>query len=185
MNVTSAPLCVVLSSLVLAVSLTQSSAAAQKPRVASLNLCADQLIMLLADPEQIVSLSRLATEKAGSFYAEQAASYPQNNATAEEIITVKPDVVIAGAFTVNYTPRLLEELGVSVETLPLANSIEDAINNITLVAKLLDQTARGAQVTQSMRYRLAALPAISVEPEQRPRAAVYDANGTAMARCCY
>ncbi|MEE9335861.1 MAG: ABC transporter substrate-binding protein [Granulosicoccaceae bacterium] len=151
-----------------------SVAATSKPRVASLNLCADQLIMLLADPEQIASLSKLSTEEAGSLYALAAARYPQNNATAEDVLVESPDLVIAGAFTVSYTPRLLQNLGMSVETLPLANSIQDAMNNVELVAELLEQQARGDEIIAKMKARLAAMPQIVPKP---PRAAVYDANG--------
>jgi len=150
------------------------SAADQKPKVASLNLCADQLIILLADPEQIVSLSKLATEEAGSFYATQAVDYKQNNATTEDVIATDPDLVLVGAFTVNYTPRLLSDLGITVETLPIANSIQDAINNIELVAGLLGQESRGKEIIKTMKARLAALPA---SPTTKPRAAFYDANG--------
>ncbi len=161
-------------SLLLIVSTQSNVASASKPRVASLNLCADQLIMLLADAEQIASLSRLSTEEAGSLYATAAASFSQNNGTAENVVSESPDLVIAGAFSVNYTPRLLEDLGVPVKTLPLANSIEEAISNVQLVAALLEQQERGAAVIAKMRSRLAALP----EPaEKPPRAAFYDANG--------
>ena len=162
------------TSLLFAVFAQTGFTATNKPRVASLNLCADQLIMLLADPEQIASLSRLSTEEAGSLYAKAAASYPQNNATAEDIVVEAPDIVIAGPFTVNYTPRLLEDLGVPVKTLPLANSIQDAINNVELVARLLEQQARGEEVIAEMVARIAAIPLPEPKP---PRAAVYDANG--------
>ena len=40
--------------------------------VASINLCADQLVMLLAEDEQILSLSNLSQQEAGSYYFERA-----------------------------------------------------------------------------------------------------------------
>ena len=41
----------------------------QKPRVASLNLCADTLLMQYADPEQIASITWLSTDPGLSPYA--------------------------------------------------------------------------------------------------------------------
>ncbi|MES9929463.1 MAG: hypothetical protein ABW158_15245, partial [Candidatus Thiodiazotropha sp. 6PDIVS] len=41
--------------------------AAQPQRVVSLNLCSDQLLLMLADPSQIASVSHLAREETSSF----------------------------------------------------------------------------------------------------------------------
>src|SRR3712207_9455612 len=59
-----------------------NSAAEAQPRpqkVTSLNLCADQLLLALADRQQIASLSRLARDASISFMAEQAAGLPLND----------------------------------------------------------------------------------------------------------
>jgi ABC-type Fe3+-hydroxamate transport system substrate-binding protein len=98
--------------------------------VASINLCADQLLLLLADGEQIVSLSKLAHDKAGSRFYKQAQAYPVNQAAAEQILPLQPDLVIAGQFTNSYTIKLLMELGLRVEILPIADTINTMINNI-------------------------------------------------------
>ncbi|MEW8396486.1 MAG: ABC transporter substrate-binding protein, partial [Candidatus Thiodiazotropha sp.] len=63
-------------------------------RVVSVNLCSDQLLLLLADPPQVASVSHLATQPASSFVAEQAARYPLNRARAEEIIRLQPDLIL-------------------------------------------------------------------------------------------
>ncbi len=145
-----------------------------KPRVSSINVCADQLILLLADPEQIVSLSKLATEAAGSYFADQAQTFPQNNGSAEDVLAGSPDLVLAGQFTVSYTPRLLEQLNVRVEKLPIANSLNEAMSNVRFVAQLLGQAERGEQVVTEMLSRLSQFPEASTD---KPSAAVYEANG--------
>ena len=43
------------------------------PTVASINLCADQLVLALADPEQILTVSWLAADPEESLLADQAA----------------------------------------------------------------------------------------------------------------
>ena len=42
------------------------------PRIVSINLCADQLLMSFADDEQILSLSNLSHDAAGSYHVDKA-----------------------------------------------------------------------------------------------------------------
>jgi len=67
----------------------------QLPSVASINLCTDQLVLTVADPDQIVSLSWLSAHPAESMLASQAASYPLNYGSAEELVAIGADVVSA------------------------------------------------------------------------------------------
>ena len=142
--------------------------------VVSINLCADQLVLLLADVEQIVSLSKLAHDKAGSRFYKQAQAYPVNQAAVEQILPLQPDLVIAGQFSDSYTIKLLKELGLRVEILPIADTINTMINNIKQVAGWVGQSARGDHIINDIQRRLAALQAPGVS---RPTAAIYDPNG--------
>lgn len=66
-------------------------AAAQPPaRVVSMNLCTDQLAMLIAAPGQLVSVSHVARDPVSSALAEQAQAYPVNHGSAEEIFLLAP-----------------------------------------------------------------------------------------------
>ena len=49
--------------------------ASDLPRVVSVNVCTDQLVMLLADPDQILSLSDLSDDPRNSVMAEHAAQF--------------------------------------------------------------------------------------------------------------
>src|SRR5690554_2663141 len=79
-----------------------------RPSVGSINVCADQLVLGLADPEQIVTLSWLASDPEESMLADAASAFPPNYGSAEELLRYDPDVVIAGAYTGTYTRALLE-----------------------------------------------------------------------------
>ena len=61
------------------------SATADTPRVVSLNVCTDQFVMLIADDNQIVSLSEISTDILSSAMAAEASQYHQNNSGAEEV----------------------------------------------------------------------------------------------------
>jgi len=143
-------------------------------RIVSMNLCADQLMLLLADPEQIQALSHLSHETGASYFLKKAQQYPTVNNLAEDILPYRPDLVIAGEFGGVATVNLLEKLAVRVEKLPLANGLDDLFANIRYMGDLLGHPQRAEAVIQDMQQRLADLPP---PPEQRPIAAVYDPNG--------
>ena len=69
----------------------------QPRRVVSINLCTDQLAMMMAGPGQLVSVSHLAGDPTYSTMPEAAAAYPANRGLAEEVYLLKPDLVLAGA----------------------------------------------------------------------------------------
>ena len=66
-------------------------------RIVSLNLCTDQLLMLLA-PERIAALSILATDPLLSVMAAEARRYPLVRGDAEEVLRFDPDLVVAAPF---------------------------------------------------------------------------------------
>jgi len=168
--------------------LSQVAAANAKepvPSVMSINLCADQLVMLLADPPQIKALSRLSRDGAGSYYHELAASYPTVEASAEQILPHAPDVVLTGPYVSRYTRTLLADLGLRVESLEVATSLDGMLANITLVGDILQRVDKAASVVAAIQARLAEVEqrvelldaAMVAAGKQRPKAAVYDANG--------
>ena len=60
----------------------------------SLKLCTDELLMDLASPGQIASISYLSREKAALKIWPEAASLPVNHNTPEEVLAVHPDLVL-------------------------------------------------------------------------------------------
>jgi len=152
----------------------RAHASDQLPTVASINVCADQLVMLLAEPAQIVSLSNLSQDKAASYFYKKAASFSVNRGYPEEVLPLKPDLVIVGEYSNRYTVQLLNEVGLHTETLPIENSIEDMFNNIRKVAGWLQREQRGEDIINGLEERLAA---ITPGDGLQPLAAVYDANG--------
>ena len=56
--------------------------AASLPSVASINLCADQLVLTVAAPAQIATVSWLSADPEESLLAAEAARYPLNYGSA-------------------------------------------------------------------------------------------------------
>ncbi len=149
-------------------------AAAPPSRIVSMNLCADQLLLLLAEPNQIAALTQLSHDPDASYYQPQALRYPINKGLAEEILPFKPDLVINGEYGHAATVQLLQKLGIHVATLPMANTLDDVFKNLRQIGALVGQQARAEIIIQQMQNRLNQLqPA----PQHTPLAAIYDANG--------
>ena len=153
---------------------TSISAAASPPKVVSLNVCTDQFLMLLADDNQIVSLSEISTNIFSSAMATEAAKYNQNSSGAEEVYLLQPDIVLAGIYTAKATVNMLESLGIRVEKFEPAYTVEQIIINIQRVGELLEHTDRADTLVANFESRLAKL---TKGIKARPRAALYHANG--------
>jgi iron complex transport system substrate-binding protein len=101
-------------------------ARAAGPRVASMNVCTDQLLIELADPEQIVGLSRFSRDLARSFVANDTRSFPALSGGAEDILVLKPDIVVAGQFDKRSTREFLREHGLSLAAFGVPRNLDEA-----------------------------------------------------------
>lgn len=142
-------------------------------RIVSINLCADELLLQLADREQVVSVSFLSRDPGGSNVAAMAAEVPVNHGLAEEIMAAEPDLILAGRYTTRPTVALLKRVGLPVVELEAPATIEAVKRQIQDVATLLGHPDRGAAMVADLERRLAA-----IEPAPRPvQALVLRPNG--------
>jgi iron complex transport system substrate-binding protein len=125
----------------------------ERVSVASINLCADQLVLTLADPSQIRTVSWLAADPEESLLAAEASRYPLNYGSAEELLRFGPDVVIGGSFTNAFTRALLSRLGYTVVVLEPETTIAEIEANVRTVARALNRVERGEAVAAAMRAR--------------------------------
>ncbi|MCF4167636.1 ABC transporter substrate-binding protein [Zavarzinia compransoris] len=152
----------------------RAESAGEAPRrIVSINLCADELLLQLADRAQVVSISFLSRDPGGSNVAALAADVPVNHGLAEEIIAAEPDLILAGRYTTRPTVALLKRVGLPVVELEAPVTIEAVKRQILDVAALLGHPERGAAMVADLDARLAA-----IEPAPRPvRALVLRPNG--------
>ena len=140
-----------------------------------MNVCTDQLAMLLADEGQLLSVSSLAYDKRTSAMVDEAQGYIKNTGRAEEVFLLKPDLVIAGTYTARAAVTMLERLNIEVVTIPPAASLKEVRAGILAVGAALGQPERAAALAAEFDAGLAAL-----QPDanlRKPRAALYGANG--------
>jgi iron complex transport system substrate-binding protein len=118
--------------------------AADLPRIASINLCTDQLLMTLADPAQILGLSPYSRDAERSWDAEKARQFPRLSGEAEDVLVLKPDIVVAGRFTKRATRELLKEKGLRVVEFDATRSLDDVKKQIRLMGDLVQHPDRAA-----------------------------------------
>ncbi len=147
-----------------ALCLSVAPAVAQEPaprRVVSMNLCTDQLAMLIAGEGQLHSVSVLASDPHSSAMVGQAGAFVANHALAEEIFLMEPDLVLAGTYSSRATVTLLRRLGFRVEEFAPPRSFADARDHIARIGELLHRQQRAAELiamTDAGLARLAAGP---------------------------
>jgi len=128
-----------------------SAAHADAPRrIVSFNQCADQLVLALADPGQIVGLSPYAADPTLSVMADAARKYPRIDWQAESIIPLQPDLVMVGSWDRPVTRRMLTALGYRLAEVETVTDIAAARAQIIRVAELVGHPERGAQLAQAL-----------------------------------
>jgi iron complex transport system substrate-binding protein len=121
-----------------------SVASAQQPRIASINVCTDQLLLALADPEQIVGLSPYSRDAVRSWSASKAAHFPKLSGEAEDVLILKPDAVVAGRFTKRATRELLKQKGLRVVEFDAARSFDDVRSQMKRMGDIVGHPDRAA-----------------------------------------
>lgn len=123
-------------------------------RIASLNVCTDQLLLILGLRRRLVSVTFLAADPSSSAMPDSARGLRLNHGRAEEILPLKPDLVLAGATAATPTVQLLQRLGQRVVVVPLATELSDIPRNIRTVAHAAGEDARGAKLVARFRRGL-------------------------------
>lgn len=126
-------------------------------RVVSLNLCADELVLRLADRDQIAAVTWLARDPRGSTVMAEAAGVPVTRGLSEEVTALQPDRVIAGAFTTRTIVGMLKRIGLPVLELGLPSDFDGVRAQIRTVAAALGQQARGEAMIADLDARLAGI----------------------------
>ena len=100
--------------------------AAGLPRMVSMNVCTDQLLLTLADPEQIIGLSRFSRGGWQSLSANDMRRYPVLSGGAEDVLLAKPDIVVASLFDKRSTRELLKAKGLHLAELAVPRTLAEA-----------------------------------------------------------
>lgn len=145
--------------LAFAAGLFASGAAAAKPRVMSLDLCSDQLLLALAAPEQIVSVTATALRPSVSAYAERARALgvAVNHGTAEEAVQQNPEMIFAGRWS-GRGADALRQMGRPVLRFPPPKSVDEVITQLRRAGKVLEQPEAAERAVAAILAATARMP---------------------------
>ena len=147
------------------------------PRVVSLNPCLDAILVRVADKAQILALSHYARQAHTSDIAEEAAAYPITYETAEEVVALKPDLVLESGHSSPATRAALVRLGIRSALLTVPDSVADSLAEVRQIATLVGHPDRGDALVGRIE---AALAAAAPPRDSVPIAAlVFQPNGFA------
>jgi iron complex transport system substrate-binding protein len=152
-----------------------ADASRQPMRIVSLNLCTDELVLRLADRQNIASVTYLAATSSTSNVADLARKIPVNHGLAEEIIPLNPDLVVAGRYTARAAVALLKRTGIPILDLDVPRDLGEIRAQYREVGQALGEEERAEGIIAEMDSRLASIPAGAAG--ERPRAMVFNANG--------
>jgi iron complex transport system substrate-binding protein len=129
--------------IVAALSVSSSTAFAAGPRIVSMNICTDQMLLAIADPDQIMGLSRFSRD-ARQWAGEAARRYPILSGGAEDILMLKPDIVAASDFDKRSTREILKANGLKLVEFPIPRTLADVRDQIRQMGALAGHPARAA-----------------------------------------
>lgn len=153
--------------------LTAAAPAPIPRRIVSLNMCADQLLIALADRGQVAALTEWARDPSLSYYAARAATYRTTRRTAEEVIALNPDLIVGAPFRTKGVLAPLKARGVAMLDMPKGEGFDGIVTAVRAVAKAVGHVDRGERLIATMRAELAAVG----PPPGRGRVAAYYQRG--------
>ena len=141
-----------------------ASAALAQPlpqRIVSINMCTDQLLLDLARPEQIAALSPYAADPLRSWAAAKAAPFPRVSGAAEEVLVLKPDLVVGGRFTRRTTREFIRQQGFRLVEFDAVRSLAETRAQILQMGALVGNPDKANQRVAEIDAALARLRTIA------------------------
>lgn len=143
-------------------------------RILSLNVCADQYILALADRGSIAALSEFAADPQLSASAARAQRLPRSKGRLEEVLRINPDLVVIDAFYPARTVELARARGIRVVAMRTERGFPDIVANVRVVAAAIGKPKAGERLIADMARDLAAM---GISPGRGRVAAHYQRRG--------
>lgn len=151
-------------------------------RIASLNLCTDQLLLMLVPRSRVVSVTAWAARPEASYMAEAARGIATNQGSVETVLPQNPDLILAGEYTDVTLLKVLRNLGYRVETVPVPQNLEQTRAHILHFGELVGESEGARRIVEDMDRRLARIDESMARLPRKELAAAYAPNGLTVGR---
>ena len=129
---------------------TPASEGGDGRRIVSLNPCADAILAEVA-PERLVAVSHYSHDpRATSMDVDVARRFPATGGTVEEVLALAPDVVVASSFLAPATRAAFADLGIRVEQVGIASSLEESVAQVRALAGVAQAAPAGEALAERM-----------------------------------
>ena len=120
-------------------------------RIASINPCVDAVLAEVADPATIAGISHYSQDpRATSVPLAWARRFHATSGTAEELVALRPDVVLAGSFLDPATEAALRRLHIPLIKYPVPQTVEGSVAQVREIARAVGRPAAGARLARSI-----------------------------------
>src|SRR5690606_26102745 len=144
-------------------------------RIVSMNMCVDAILVELVDHNRIAALSHYSRDPLRSTIAPVAKQLPITYETAEEVVSLQPDLVLASRHSAIATRNALGRVGIRFELLDVPDSIQGSIEQLRHIARLVDAEDRGEAMVE--RIEQAMVRARTTNKDRLVSGAVYQPGG--------
>ena len=133
-----------------------SDAPRRHPAIVSLNPCSDAVLAEVADPVQLLAISSFSHNPASSSMdLAKARRFSSVSGSLEEVLALRPDLVIADQFLSPATAQALRQQGIALAQLPIATSVAESKAQVQRLADLSGHAERGAALNARIDAALA------------------------------
>ena len=129
--------------------------------VASLNLCTDEYLLLLARRSEIASVSFLSQDRDESPLWRNAAGLPANRGSIEDVLADRPTVVLTMGGGGRATRLLAQRLHIRAVELASVTSFADVADNLRTVTAILGDPRRAAPWLAKLAWLQRTRPALA------------------------
>lgn len=140
-------------------------------RIVSLDYCADQYVLALAERGDILALSPYSQDDY-SYLRRDAAGIPQVRPVAEDVLALKPDLIVRSYGGGPQATEFFAAAGVPVVQIGYAATLAEVPEVLEQAAAGLQAADKGADIVEDYRARLDA-----VVPRDQPRSVLYMTSG--------
>ncbi len=126
-------------------------AAASPQRIVSMNPCIDQILVGVADARQIAGISHWSHDAAASAMNPAVARrFPAHFGTAEEVMALRPDLVLLSLHTPLATKAALQRMGVQTQEFGVPGSVAESHAQVLAVARAAGHAERGLAMVRAI-----------------------------------
>lgn len=132
------------AALAILLGLGASGAAARQPRIVSINPCLDAVLLQVADPQQIAGISHYSQDpRATSVDVALARRFTATSGTAEEVVALRPDMVLTGPHVAPSTIAALTRMHIRLVKYTVPETVAESEAQVRDIATIAGHPERG------------------------------------------